>query len=149
MMLQQPTAYALAMDDLVVNEQVTIPADDLVERFTTSGGPGGQHANRTETAVTLLVDLDTCGGLTDTLRRRAVTALGHGPVSVTIAESRSQFRNRQIVRQRLAAMLAEALRPPPPPRRPTKPSRGARARRLEAKRRRGDVKRGRRGEWDD
>lgn len=136
------------VDDLVVNDAVTIPADDLVERFTTSGGPGGQHANRTESAVTLLVDLDTCGGLTDALRARAVRALGRGPVSVTIAESRSQFRNRQIARRRLAEILADALRPPPPPRRATKPSRGARARRLEAKRRRGEVKRGRQGRWD-
>jgi ribosome-associated protein len=136
------------MDDLIVNEHVTIPADDLVERFTTSGGPGGQHANRSETAVTLVVDLDTCRGLDDDLRRRAIGRLGHGEVSVTVADSRSQFRNRQIARRRMVGVLADALKPPPPSRRPTRPSRSTRARRLEAKRRRGEIKRGR-GRPDD
>lgn len=131
------------MDDLRVTDSITIPADDLHETFTTSGGPGGQHANRSATAVTLSVDLDTCGGLSDGIRSRAVDRLGHGVVSVTVADSRSQWRNRQLARRRLAEAIAEAVRPPPPVRKPTKPSRAARARRLDAKRRRGEVKKGR------
>jgi ribosome-associated protein len=131
------------MDDLAVTGSVTIPASDLKEEFSTSGGPGGQHANRSQTAVTLSVDLESCGGLSDSLRTRAIERLGHGTVSVTIADSRSQWRNRQIARRTLAATLREALKPPPPPRKQTKPSRAAKARRLDAKRRRGEIKKGR------
>jgi ribosome-associated protein len=131
------------MDDLTIGRDVTIPGSDLVERFSTSGGPGGQHANRSETAVTLALDLDTCGGLTDAQRRRAIDRLGRGEVSVTAADSRSQWRNRQLARQRLAETLAEALKPPPPPRKKTKPSRSARARRLADKRHRSEIKKGR------
>lgn len=137
------------MDDLVVTDTITIPAADLHESFTTSGGPGGQHANRSETAVTLSVDLDTCGGLADAQRRRAQERLGSGPVSVTVAESRSQWRNRQLARRRLKEVLVEALKPPPPRRRRTKPSGAAKRRRLEEKRRRGEIKRRRgRVDWD-
>jgi ribosome-associated protein len=137
------------MEDLVVTDAVVIPAADLREEFSTSGGPGGQHANRSQTAVTLSVDLESCGGLSDTLRKRAVDRLGHGVVSVTIAESRSQWRNRKLARRALTDTLQEALRPPPAPRRKTKPSRSSKRRRLDAKRRRGEVKRGRgRVDWD-
>jgi ribosome-associated protein len=137
------------MEDLAVTDAVVIPAADLREEFSTSGGPGGQHANRSQTAVTLSVDLESCGGLSDALRRRAIDRLGHGVVSVTIADSRSQWRNRKLARRALADTLRDALRPPPPTRRKTKPSRAAKRRRLDEKRRRGEVKRGRgRVDWD-
>jgi ribosome-associated protein len=132
------------MDDLPVRTGIVIPAAALVERFETSGGPGGQHANRNETRVELSVDLRTCGGLTDEQRTRA---LGNAPdpvVRVSIAESRSQWRNRKIARDRIAALLNEYLAPPPPPRRATRPSRGARERRIAEKKQRAQTKRSRR-----
>jgi ribosome-associated protein len=130
-------------EDLKISDRVVIPAADLDERFDTHGGPGGQHANRNETAVTLSVDLDMCGGLSDAQRRRAIENLGGGSASVVVADSRSQWRNRQLARHRLAELIGDSIKPPPPPRRKTKPSRAARARRLDSKRRRGEVKKAR------
>ncbi len=132
------------MEDLNLRTGVVIPSTDLVERFETSGGPGGQHANKNETRVELSVDLRTCGGLTDDLRARV---LGNAPdpiVRVSIAESRSQWRNRKIARDRLASLLDEYLAPPPKPRRATRPSRGARERRIAEKKHRAQTKRSRR-----
>lgn len=119
---------------------VTIPAADLVERFDTSGGPGGQHANRNATRVELSVDLRTCGGVTEPQRDRM---LGNAPddiVRVSISETRSQWRNRAIARTRLATLLDDYLAPPPKVRRPTRPKRSAVDERIKVKKRRGQVK---------
>ncbi len=132
------------MNDLTVRPGIIIPAGDLVERFETSGGPGGQHANKNETRVELSLDLRTCGGLTDELRARVLENAPDPVVRVSIAESRSQWRNRNIARDRIAALLNEYLTPPPAPRRPTRPSRGARERRIAEKKQRAQTKRTRR-----
>jgi ribosome-associated protein len=134
------------MDDLVVFRSLTIPAAELVWRFDTAGGPGGQHANRSSTRVELTFDVAASSVLNGGLRERA---LGHprvadGVLTVKVGESRSQWRNRQIARQRLADLLREALRPPPPRRKRTKPSRAARERRLAGKRLRSETKKLRR-----
>ena len=133
------------MDDLRIADRFVIPASELVERFDTSGGPGGQHANRSATRVILAFDLDATEVFTPDLKRtmakHLASRLRDGVVSVEVDESRSQWRNRQVARRRLRLLLEEALRPPPPPRRRTRPSASARRRRLEEKRARGDVKR--------
>ena len=135
------------MEDLEVAGRHVIPAAELVERFATSGGPGGQHANRSATRVVLTYDVDASDVFEGELRRRLIGALGtrlnNGVVTVDVAESRSQWRNRQLARKRLKNLLEEALRPPPH-RRPTRPTRASRERRLEAKRMRGRIKRMRR-----
>ena len=128
------------MEDLRVRPGVVIPASDLEERFETSGGPGGQHANRNETRVDLSVDLRTCGGVTDEQRDRM---LGNAPadvVRVSISETRSQWRNRAIARARLGALLDDYLAPPPKVRRPTRPKRSAVEERIQEKKRRGQIK---------
>lgn len=126
------------MSDITVGRH-TIPADELHETFTTSGGPGGQHANRNATAVELRYSIAESTAFTPAVRERLIDRLGDS-VTVTASESRSQFRNRALARQRLAALLADASKPPPRPRRATRPSRGATARRLDAKTRRSETK---------
>jgi ribosome-associated protein len=119
-----------------------IPEPELEERFDTSGGPGGQHANKNETAVTLRVDLRTTS-LPLEVTQRLIGRLGHPVVEVTAADSRSQWRNRALARQRLALVLEEADKPRARRRR-TKPTRASKQRRLEEKRRRSEVKKNRR-----
>lgn len=133
------------MDDLAVGRFV-IPDHELEETFTTSGGPGGQHANRSNTAVEVRFDVESSSIFPEPERSRIVEHLGP-VVTVTASESRSQWRNRAIARQRLARRLEEAMRPERE-RRPTAPSRSARVQRLESKRRRAETKRlRRRPEW--
>jgi ribosome-associated protein len=133
--------------DLPVNSRVTIPGDELTERFSRSSGPGGQGVNTTDSRVELVWDLagsELPAELLDTLRRRLGARLTGDALAVTASERRSQLRNREAARERLAGLVARALEPPPPPRRATRPSRGATERRIEAKKRRGATKRARR-----
>lgn len=132
------------MDDLRVGTDIVIPAAELQWRFDPAGGPGGQHANKSSTRVELSFDVSASSALSPELRRRLIERLGNSEVVVQVAESRSQWRNRQIARRRLAERLSEALRPPPPQRRTTRPTRAARERRLADKRSRAQVKRLRR-----
>ena len=122
----------------------TVPAGELTERFSRSPGPGGQSVNTSDTRVELLFDPASSTAFTEPQLRRILKALGDGPVSVTASEHRSQLRNRTAARERLVAILREAVAPPPPPRRATKPTKGSQRRRVEAKKRRGQLKSGRR-----
>ncbi len=111
-------------------------------RFTTSGGPGGQHANRAATRVELVWDVTASTVLDEADRARLLQVLG--PVVRIVAdEERSQLRNRELAQTRLGERVAAAL-VRPKRRRPTKPSRSAKRRRVESKRRRGETKEGRR-----
>ncbi len=136
------------MDDLRINDRLTLPGSELEERFTTSGGPGGQHANRSASRVTLSFDIAASTALDDTQRRRVLARhrarLSDGVLSVTVDESRSQWRNRQLARARMADLIAEGLQPPAPPRRPTKPTRASQRKRIDDKKARGRLKRLRR-----
>ncbi|MGA8257526.1 MAG: alternative ribosome rescue aminoacyl-tRNA hydrolase ArfB [Nocardioides sp.] len=118
---------------------LVIPAAELVERFSRSSGPGGQSVNTSDTRAELEYDVATSAALTETQRARAIGSLG-SPVRIVAAEHRSQHRNRVAARERLADRLREALAPPPPSRRPTRPTRGSQRRRLEAKKQRGQTK---------
>lgn len=124
---------------------LVIPAAELAERFARASGPGGQGVNTTDSRVQLSFDVAASTALDETQRARALRRLAGrlvaGAVTVDASEYRSQHRNRAAARERLAALLCEALAPPAPPRRPTRPSRAARERRLVGKHRRGDLKR--------
>lgn len=126
---------------------LVIPAGDLSERFSRASGPGGQGVNTTDSRVQLSLDLATTSALTEPQRLRALhslqTRLTGTTLTVDASEYRSQRRNRSAARERLSEILREALAPPPPGRRPTKRTRGSQVRRLDAKRRRAEVKRGR------
>ncbi len=129
-----------AEDDLVTSRGVRIPAAAVSWWATRSGGPGGQHANTSDTNVTVELDLDAAG-LPDAVTERLRTAHGD-TVRASSADSRSQFRNRQLARKRLAEIVDGASRPRRT-RRPTKPTRGSQRRRLEAKRQQAEKKRNR------
>ncbi len=125
-----------------------IPERELGWRFSRSGGPGGQGVNTTDSRVELIFDVATSTALTEEQRARVLQRLSNrlvdGVLTVVASEYRSQLRNRDAARARLAAMLRAALAPDPPTRRPTRPSRAARERRLADKRRRMLIKRLRR-----
>jgi ribosome-associated protein len=129
---------------------LVIPETELVWRFSRSSGPGGQGVNTTDSRVELLFDVAGSPSLGPGLRARALERLAGrlsgGVLSVTACEHRSQLRNREEAERRLAALLSEAIAPPPRARRPTTPTRGSVQRRIEAKRRRSEVKRLRRPE---
>ena len=122
---------------------LVIPESELSERFSRSSGPGGQSVNTTDSRVELSWDVAASGALDDELRYRLLTALAtrvvDGQITIAASEHRSQLQNRTAARARLANLLATALEPAPA-RRATRPSRAARARRVDSKRRRGDLK---------
>lgn len=128
------------MEDLVVGS-LTIPSAELEERFETSGGPGGQHANRSETAVRLRFQVDE-SSLPVEAREKLASRLGN-IVEVSAAESRSQHQNREMARRRLAERIEEAL-VDPEQRKKTRPTRASADRRLIEKKARSEVKKQRR-----
>lgn len=129
------------MDDLQVTDTITIPADELSWAFSPTGGPGGQHANRSSTRAELRFDVAASRAFDEPTRERLLEKLdGRSEIVVVADDTRSQWRNRQIARRRLVEGLGDALRPEPPKRRPTKPSRSARRRRVDEKRARSRTK---------
>jgi len=140
-------------DDLRVNNWLVIPAGELDERFSRSSGPGGQSVNTTDSRVELSFDVRRSPSLPEHARQRALDRLGarltDGVLTVTASRERSQLLNRLAARDRLAALLAEAVAPPARPRVATRPTRAARQRRLDDKRRRAQTKRDRRYEGGD
>ena len=129
-------------ESIRVTRSVAIPAAEIELRFSRSSGPGGQHAQKTESRVEALVDVEASTALTPVQKRRVLAKAG--PVLRAIAQDeRSQWRNRELAVERLVAALREALRVERP-RVKTRPSKAAKERRLEEKRRRGATKRLRR-----
>ncbi|WP_182880616.1 MULTISPECIES: alternative ribosome rescue aminoacyl-tRNA hydrolase ArfB [unclassified Microbispora] len=133
---------------LHVRGSIVVPEAELTWRFSRSSGPGGQGVNTTDSRVELGFDVARTTALGPALRARALERLAprlvDGVITVTASEHRSQLRNREAARERLAALLRDAIAPPPKRRRSTKPSRGAVERRLAAKKQRSDLKRLRR-----
>jgi len=125
---------------------LTIPDEELLEQFSHASGPGGQGVNTSSSRVQLSVDLATTTALDAAQRARVLERLGPRLVgtvlTVTAAEHRSQRRNRAAARERLAALLREAVQPPVP-RRATRPTLASRRRRLEEKRERSEIKQSR------
>ena len=140
------------VDGLRVTDTVVVPRSELAWRFSRSSGPGGQSVNTTDSRVELVFDLAATTSLPEPLRvralRRLAGRLAGGVLVVTASEHRSQLRNRQAAEERLAALLAEAIAPPAPPRRTSRPTRGSREARLDAKRRRSMIKKHRRPPTD-
>ena len=126
-------------ESIRVSRSVTLPVSEIELRFSRSSGPGGQHAQRTESRVEAVFDVGASSALTDAQKRRVVAKAG--PVLRTVAQDeRSQWRNRELAVERLVEALREALRVERP-RRPTAPTAASRERRLAEKRRRADIKR--------
>jgi ribosome-associated protein len=125
-----------------------IPEAELSWRFSRSGGPGGQSVNTADSRVELSWDLAGSDVLPPPLKARALDRLANrlvdGVLTVSASEHRSQWQNRRAAELRLASTVAQAIAPPPRPRRPTKPTRGSVERRLSEKKNRGQTKRLRR-----
>ncbi|SRR5690625_1251248 len=130
--------------DIRVTPSVVIREGELEWRFSRSSGPGGQGVNTTDSRVELTVDVAGSPAFSEQQRERIVRRLGgrlvDGRLTVTASEHRSQLRNREAAVERLTQQLRDALAPPPPRRKPTRPTRGSRRRRAEAKERRSQVK---------
>lgn len=129
---------------LRITSQITIEDWELTEQFTRSGGPGGQNVNKVSTAVELRFEAERSPNLPDPVKRRLKRLAGRrwtkdGAVLIQVEDTRSQARNREIARDRLAELVKKACEKPKR-RIPTKPSLGAKKRRLKAKKVRGEVK---------
>jgi ribosome-associated protein len=133
--------------ELRVTRTCSIPLDELEWRFTGSGGPGGQHANTANTRAEVRFDVANSPSLGPRQRARLLERLGPS-VRVVASDERSQLRNRELALDRLRSRLAEALRIDRE-RRPTAPTTAARRRRVESKKRRGEVKKMRRRPWPE
>lgn len=137
----------------MIGSRFVVPGAELSERFSRSSGPGGQGVNTTDSRVELSFDVAGSAVIPPLLKERILARLSgrlvDGVLTIAASEHRSQLMNRDAARERLASTLLAASAPPPAKRRPTKPSRGSKERRLAAKKRRGDVKRGRGGRFDD
>lgn len=129
-----------------ITRRITLDERELELSFVRASGPGGQHVNKTETAVQLRFDVRRSPSLPDPVRTRLERLAGSrltqdGVLILTADRFRSQMRNREDAVERLVELIREAAAPPPPPRRPTKPTLGSKQRRLEGKSRRAGVKR--------
>ena len=138
------------MTDLVLRpgrgmpDGLVVPDTELVERFSRASGPGGQGVNTTDSRVELRWDVAASSALSETQRARVLDRLSgrlvDGVLTIVASEHRSQLQNRASARARLTMLLTDALAPPPPARRATRPSKAATQRRLDEKKRRGQVK---------
>ena len=142
-MVRAPHGFA----GLVVSSRVVVPEAELEERFSRSSGPGGQGVNTADSRVELTFDLAASSSIPEPMRARMLLRLDgrlvDGRITVSASEHRTQLANRRAARDRLTEILREAAAPPPAPRRATRPTRGSQERRLQAKRSRSELKRGR------
>jgi ribosome-associated protein len=129
---------------LRVTDPVVVPERELRWRFSRSPGPGGQSVNTADSRVELSLDITATSALDPGLRARAIERLDRrlvdGVLTVVASEHRSQLRNREAARERMAQILREAIAPPPRPRRPTTATRASVERRLAEKKRRSRIK---------
>jgi ribosome-associated protein len=139
-------------EPLRVTRSIVVPDGELRWRFSRSSGPGGQSVNTADSRVELRLDITTTTALGPRQRARALERLSgrliDGVLSITASEHRSQVRNREAAKERMAEVLRAAVAPPPPTRRPTRATKGSVERRLAAKKRRSRTKRLRRADDD-
>jgi ribosome-associated protein len=135
-------SFTFVADDLPVRAGLAIPLSEIELRTSRSSGPGGQHANVTASRVEAVFDVAASGALSDAQKARVTARLGPR-VTASAQDTRSQSRNRDLALERLAARLAHALEVRRP-RTATRPTKASQRRRLDAKKQRGEIKRGRR-----
>jgi ribosome-associated protein len=129
---------------LRITDQIALQDWEITEQFTRAGGPGGQNVNKVSSAVELRFEAERSPSLPDPVKRRLRRLAGRrwtkdGAVVIQVSEERSQARNREIARERLADLVRRAT-VAPKKRRPTRPTKGSVERRLKAKKARGEVK---------
>jgi len=129
-----------------ITPTISLDASELREEFLRASGAGGQNIQKVETAVQLRLDVANSPNIPNSVKNRLLRLAGHratlaGEVIITAQTHRTQARNRDDALARLIDLIREAAKPPPPVRKPTKPSKGSRLRRLDGKTKRGEVKR--------
>jgi ribosome-associated protein len=139
--------------EIRVTPRISLDEDELQEEFVRASGPGGQHVNKTDSAVQLRFDVAASPNLPHEVKARLVKLAGSrmtaaGMLIIVGDSYRSQLRNREDVRERLVDLIRDAS-VPPKPRRPTKPTYGSQQRRLESKAKRAGIKQLRSGRPDD
>ncbi|GLR81398.1 aminoacyl-tRNA hydrolase [Azospirillum oryzae] len=137
-----------------VTHRISLDESELQEEFVRASGPGGQHVNKTDSAVQLRFDVAASPNLPPDVKARLAKLAGsrvtqNGVLLIQADRYRSQRRNRDDALERLIDLIREAAAPPPPPRRPTKPTYGSQQRRLEGKTKRSATKRLRGGPVED
>lgn len=134
----------------MTHTKISLPESEMTWRFSRSSGPGGQHVNTSDTRVELLWRLDDTTALSPAQKELAATRLSNrladGTITVVSSQYRSQHRNREAAKARLEELVSQAI-VPDRPRHKTKPTRGSKERRLDAKKRRSTIKKGRTGDW--
>ncbi|MET0767780.1 MAG: alternative ribosome rescue aminoacyl-tRNA hydrolase ArfB [Aeromicrobium sp.] len=142
------TAYWATMTH---DGRLSLPESEMTWRFSRSSGAGGQHVNTTDTRVELIWSLTDTTVLSPAQKELAASRLANrlvdGRITVVSSQYRSQHRNREAARVRLESLVSDAV-VPPRQRHKTKPTRGSKQRRLDAKKRRGAIKQGRSGDWE-
>jgi ribosome-associated protein len=135
-------SFTFVNDPVPVRPGLAIPLDEIELRTSRSSGPGGQHANVTASRVEAVFDVAASATLSDAQKARVTARLGPR-VTAAAQDTRSQLRNRELALERLAARLAHALEVRRP-RTATRPTKASKARRVDAKKRRGSIKKDRR-----
>ena len=137
------------MDDLVIDDALSIPSSELTFEASRSSGPGGQHVNKASTKVTVVFEIDSSSAFDEEQKARLRSKLsGDSILRVSSQRTRSQLTNRDDALEKLAAMIRRALEEEKP-RRKTRPTRAAREKRLEEKKRKSEVKQNRSIVYDD
>jgi ribosome-associated protein len=132
----------LSEDVVRINASLTLPSAELTWRYSASGGPGGQHANTSNTKASVSFDIENSPSLSEVQRAKLLEKVGP-ELTCFASDERSQLRNRNLALERLRTRLSEAL-VVLPPRKATRPSKGAQQRRLDSKTRNATIKTGRR-----
>lgn len=135
----------------MTHNKLTLPESEMTWRFSRSSGAGGQHVNTSDTRVELIWSLAETSALSPAQRALAAERLSNrlvdGTITIVSSQYRSQHRNREAARVRLEELVTDAI-VPARQRHKTKPTRGSKQRRLDAKKRRGSIKQGRSGSWE-
>ena len=138
--------------NLKINTKLEIPANEIQWRFSRSSGPGGQNVNKTDTRAEILFNVLKSKTLTPYQKHRISSReqvkLVNGSICIAVQEKRTQYQNRQLALSRLASTLRELLKPPPKKRKETIPTRSSQKKRVESKKKRGEIKRNRQSRTD-
>ena len=138
--------------NLRINTQLEIPSHEIQWRFSRSSGAGGQSVNKTDSRVEIIFNVSDSKTLTSYQKHRISiqdkVKLINGSICIAVQDKRTQYQNRQLALRRLASTLKELLKPPPKQRRVTIPTRSSQRKRIESKKKRGDIKRKRQAKID-